>query len=60
MELRRARVELDYDHMKIMCHHYSNEIDEPTIVEIDGREYPGIINVKQKDYSYIIKIDICK
>lgn len=58
MELIRAKIELDYDNLKILCFHYAHNKEEPTIIEIDGQERSGGIQVYKNGDSYIIKIDI--
>ena len=62
MKLVRARIELDYKEMSLRCNYYPTIAPESTLLEIDGREYPAIITIKNKpnSYSFIIKIDVCK
>jgi hypothetical protein len=60
MSVKRARVELDYDDLRLLCNHYPIDLEDPTMIEIDGEEYIGVINVSRKKNSFIIKIDICK
>jgi len=61
-KLVRARVELDYEDESLRCNYYPTLAEESTLLEINGREYPAIIKIKNKpnSYSYIIKIDVCK
>lgn len=60
MILKRARIELDDDTDKILCHYYAVETEEPTVVEINGREYPAVIHAERIDNSYYIRLDICR
>jgi hypothetical protein len=60
MKLRRARIELDYDELKVLCHHYAIDKEEPTMVEINGKEYPAILHVEKTNGSFFIKLDICR
>ncbi len=60
MILKRARIELDDDTTKLLCHHYAVDTEEPTIVEINGREYPAVLHVDKIDHSYYIRLDICQ
>ena len=57
MKLRRARIELSYDEMDLICSHHPDDL-EPTLVEIGGKEYLGQISVSRSKNTYTIKIII--
>jgi hypothetical protein len=61
-DLLRARIELDYKGESVRCNYYPNLAEESTLLEINGREYPAIVSIKNKpnSFSFIIKIDVCK
>jgi hypothetical protein len=56
----RARVELDYEEGNLRCNYYPNLFEDPTLLEINGEEYPATMNITHKYSSIIIKIDVCK
>jgi hypothetical protein len=63
MTLLRFSMELDYTDMSLRCNHYPKVVDEPTVVEIDGREYPAVLSIQQdveNPFSFIISIGVCK
>ena len=61
-KLVRAHIELDYEDAEVRCNYYPPLAPESTLCEINGREYPAIITIKNKpnSYSFIIKIDVQK
>jgi hypothetical protein len=60
MILKRAHIELDDDTDKVLCHHYAVDSEEPTVVEINGREYPAVLTVNKIDNTYYIRLDVGK
>lgn len=60
MELIRARVEIDYDDLKILSYYYPKDKEEPLIVEVDGQEYPAAINVENNGNIFTITINVCR
>lgn len=57
MRLRRARLELSYDELELICSHHPDDLD-PTIVEMNDKEYVGDLKVEKHKNTYIIRLTI--
>lgn len=60
MELIRARVEIDYDDLKLLSYYYPKNEEEPLVVEVDGQECPAAINVENVGNIFTITINVCR
>lgn len=60
MELIRARIELDYDNLKVLTYYYPKDKEEPLTVEVDGQECPAAINIEHTGNLFTITLNICK
>ena len=63
MKLRRARVELDYDDISVVCDHHpdytgtyiTTRPEEQTIFILNGKEYLADIDIEVHGDTYIVK-----
>jgi hypothetical protein len=55
MTVKRAKLEFQCDNKNIVCYFFE---EQKSIVEINGQEYEGYIDIQQSNHAFNIFIDI--
>ena len=55
MTVNRAKIEIEYDKKILTGYYFKNR---PSVIEIDGQEYDGRINMERVNNTFKIKIQI--
>lgn len=55
MKIDRARIEIEYDGRVLVCYYFQ---DKEPIIEINGKEYQGVVKIKHIYNSFDVKVNI--